>query len=90
MRNIEIMLHDGMIGPKSVLLAISCLTTGNLNSKLKQGADPYKMENVLPMVHEYIIPPLTKEEQEIQVNSNLLSYLQMHPKVAGEANDGLR
>lgn len=79
MRNIEIMFHDGMIGNKSVLLALSSLTTGNLNSKLKPTAPPYKMESVLPLMHEYIVPPLTDEEKQNQVNENLLSYMKMHP-----------
>lgn len=73
------MFHDGMIGNKSVLLALSSLTTGNLNSKLKPTAPPYKMESVLPLMHEYIVPPLTDEEKQNQVNENLLSYMKMHP-----------
>ena len=88
MRNIEIMLYDGMIGQKSVLLALSSLTTGNLNSKLKQGADPYKMETVLPLVHDYIVPPLTDEEQQAQVNANLSSYVAMHPKAPKRLQHG--
>lgn len=79
MRNIEIMLYDGMIGQKSVLLALSSLTTGNLNSKLKDTATPYKMETVLPLVHDYIIPPLSEEEKKAQLNANLASYVSMHP-----------
>jgi hypothetical protein len=88
MRNIEIMFHDGMIGNKSVLLALSSLTTGNLNSKLKPTAPPYKMESVLPLVHDYIVPPLTDEEKKIQVNANLLSYLKMHPNAPKALDDG--
>lgn len=79
------MLNDGMIGPKSVLLGISALTTGQLNSKLKQGATPYKMADILPMAHDYIIPPLTEEEKAEQVRINLLSYVKMHPKISEEA-----
>jgi hypothetical protein len=88
MRNIEIMLYDGMIGQKSVLLALSSLTTGNLNSKLKDTATPYKMENVLPLAHEYIVPPLTEEEQQTQVNANLSSYVAMHPNAPKKLRHG--
>ena len=80
MRNIEILLHDGFIGNKSILLALSNLTTGNLNSKIKQGSKPYKMTDILPMTHEYIIPPPTEEEKANILQQNLLSYLQFHPK----------
>ena len=82
MRNIEIMLYDGMIGQKSVLLALSSLTTGNLNSKLRETATPYKMETVLPLTHDYIVPPLTDEEKKVQLNANLASYVSMHPNAA--------
>ena len=79
MRNIEIMLHDGMIGQKSVLLALSALTTGNLNSKLKPTAEPYKMESILPLMHDYIVPPPTDEEIKAKTNENLSTYIAMHP-----------
>ena len=79
MRNIEIMLNDGMLGQKSVLLALSCLTTGNLNSKLKKEATPYKMSDVTPLAHEYIVPPLTEEERQQQVSQSLFSFMKTAP-----------
>ena len=88
MRNIEIMLHDGMIGPRSVLLALSALTTGNLNSKLKPTAVPYKMETVLPTAHDYISPPPTEEEMKSQVNANLSSYIAMNPNAPAKLRNG--
>lgn len=88
MRNIEIMFYDGMIGQKSVLLALSALTTGNLNSKLKATAEPYKMVNILPLAHEYISPPPTEEEKKSQVNANLSSYLAMHPNAPKKLKHG--
>lgn len=79
MRNIEIMLNDGMLGQKSTLLALSCLTTGNLNSKLKKEAQPYKMHDVVPLAHEYIVPPLTDEEKRQQVTQNLAAFMKSAP-----------
>lgn len=79
MRNIEIMLSDGMIGNKSVLLALSTLTTGNLNSKLRQGKAPFTIKTVLPATHDYIIPPLTDEEQAAHAQSQLLAFMSMAP-----------
>lgn len=81
MRNIEIMLNDGVIGNKSILLALSALTTGNLNAKLKQNSKPYKMEDILPLTHEYIVPPLTKEEKAAQAANSLLAFVKTAPKV---------
>jgi hypothetical protein len=79
MRNIEIMLNDGMLGQKSLLVALSCLTTGNLNSKLKKEADPYRMSDVLPMAHDYIVPPLTEEEKREQVSRSLANFMKTAP-----------
>lgn len=81
MRNIEIMLNDGLIGNKSILLALSALTTGNLNSKLNKNAQPYKMQDILPLAHEYIVPPLTDEEKAMQVNNALLAFAKTAPKI---------
>lgn len=79
MRAIEIMLADGMLGPKAVLLALSALTTGNLNSKIQKTARPFRMEDVLPSTHDYIVPPLTEEQKREQVNNSLLSFIAMKP-----------
>ena len=81
MRNIEIMLNDGIIGNKSVLLALSALTTGNLNSKLKKDAKPYRIEDILPLTHDYIIPQLTEEEKAAQVQNSMLGFLKTAPNV---------
>lgn len=79
MRNIEIMFSDGTIGNKGILLALSMLTTGNLNSKLKQGVKAFTIKDVLPSAHEYIIPPLSDDEQRAQVNRGLLAMMAMAP-----------
>jgi hypothetical protein len=79
MRNIEIMFSDGAIGNKGILLALSTLTTGNLNSKLKQGVKAFTIKDVLPSAHEYIIPPLSEEEQKVQTNRGLLAMMAMAP-----------
>lgn len=79
MRDIEILLSDGFIGNKAVLVALSSLTTGNLNAKLKQGAATFKMKDVLPSTHEYIIPPLTPEEQKAEANRQLLAFMSQAP-----------
>jgi len=79
MHHIEIMLNDGMIGNKSILLALSYLTTGNLNAKLKKESTAYKMTDILPLAHEYIVPEMTSEEKADQANKSLLAYMAMAP-----------
>ena len=83
------MFADGMIGNKAVLIALSSLTTGNLNSKLKQGATSYKMQDVLPSTHEYIVPPQTQEEQDAQKNRQLLGFMALSPGVPQSFLDGV-
>jgi hypothetical protein len=89
MQNIEIMFHDGMLGPKATLLALSSLTTGNLNSKLKQGTKPFRIEDVLPSTYDYIHPPLTSEEQKRLVSQQLLAFMSQAPG-ADKALNGIR
>jgi len=79
LRNIEIMLSDGMIGNKALLLALSSLTTGNLNSKIQKKTKPFRMEDVLPSTHDYIVPPLTDEQKREQVNQQMLMFVAMKP-----------
>lgn len=83
MRSIEIMLSDGMIGNKAVLLALSSLTTGNLNAKIQKTAKPFRMEDILPSTHDYIVPPLTEEQKREQVNNSLLAFIAMKPGSEG-------
>jgi hypothetical protein len=83
MRSIEIMLSDGMIGNKAVLLALSSLTTGNLNAKIQKTAKPFRMEDILPSTHDYIVPPLTEEQKREQVNNQLLAFIAMKPGSEG-------
>jgi hypothetical protein len=79
MRNIEIMLSDGMIGNKALLLALSSLTTGNLNSKIQKTTRPFTMKDVLPSTHDYIVQPLTKEQQQDQASKQLMAFLATRP-----------
>lgn len=79
MRNIEIALSDGFLGNKAILLALSNLTTGNLNSKLQKGAQSFKMKDILPSTHDYIVPPLSEAEQREFTNEQLLSFMASAP-----------
>jgi hypothetical protein len=83
MQAIEIMYADGMIGNKAVLLALSSLTTGNLNAKIQKTARPFRMEDILPSTHDYIVPPLTEEQKRDQVNRNLLAFIASRPGAEG-------
>lgn len=79
MRNIEVLLNDGFLGVKALGLALSALTTGNLNSKLGKGATPYTVKDVLPSLKDYIFPPLTDAEQKEQASRQLLAFMSMAP-----------
>ena len=79
MRNIEILLSDGYIGNKAVLLALSSLTTGNLNAKIKSSARPYRMQDILPSTHDYLVPPLSEADKRSQANQQLLGFMAARP-----------
>lgn len=79
MRNIEIMLSDGMIGQKSLALALSAFATGNLNSKIQKGSQHFTMKDIIPAMIDYITPPLSDEEKRAQVNDRLLTFLSGAP-----------
>lgn len=78
-RNIEIMLSDGFIGNKAIALALSSLTTGNLNSKIKANAKPFTMKDVLPSLYDYIVPPVPEEHKAEVVNNQLLTFMLSRP-----------
>ena len=73
------MYTDGMIGNKALLVALSALTTGNLNAKIQKTAQPFTMKDVLPSTHDYINPPLTEEQQKEETNARLLMFLSAKP-----------
>jgi len=73
------MLSDGMLGNKAILLALSSLTTGNLNSKIQKTTRPFTMKDVLPSTHDYIVPPLTKEQQQEEASKQLMAFLATRP-----------
>lgn len=88
MQNIEIMLSDGVLGNKGILLALSTLTTGNLNAKLKKEAKPFTIKHVLPSTYEYIIPPLTPEEQANETNKSLMAFMAAAPNAPAKLTQG--
>lgn len=62
-----------------MLLALSSLTTGNLNAKIKATAKPFTMKDVLPSMHDYIVPPLSDAEKRNHINASLLAFMSMSP-----------
>lgn len=79
-RNIEILLSDGFIGNKAIVLALSCLTTGNLNAKIKSTTKPFTIKDVLPSLHDYIIVPPADEDKKELLNNQLLAFMLSRPE----------
>ena len=77
------MLSDGMIGSKAVALALSSFATGNLNAKLKQGATPFRMPDILPSLADYITPPKTDAEKAEDARASLLAFMSQMPGSEG-------
>jgi hypothetical protein len=49
---------------------------------MKQGSNAFKMKDILPSTHEYIVPPLTEEETKEESKKKLLSFMSMMPGAA--------
>ena len=49
---------------------------------MKQGSQAFVMKDVLPSTHEYIVPPMTEEEQKAQAQKQLLAFMSASPGAA--------
>jgi hypothetical protein len=74
------MFHDGVIGNLGIIQVLGALTAGQFNKVLPKGSTPYKLQNIIPQVYDYLYPPLTEQEKRKQVNDSLLAFAKMSPK----------
>jgi len=77
--DICIMFNDGLIGNLGIIQVLGILTAGQFNKVLPSGKPPFKLENIIPQVYEYLYPPLTDEQKKEQVNKSLLAFAMMNP-----------
>jgi len=79
MIQIQAMYADGLIGNRGVLTALGQLTAGIFNYMRPANAPDYKLANILGQAYDYIVPPLTPEQQKEQVNNALKTFMTAAP-----------
>jgi len=79
MIQIQAMYADGLIGNRGVLTALGQLTAGVFNYMRPANAPDYKLANILGQAYDYIVPPLTPEQQKEQVNNALKTFMTAAP-----------
>ena len=60
--DICLMFSDGLIGNYRIIETLGNLTAGVYNYMRSATAPPYKLQDIIPTVYEYLYPPLSEEE----------------------------
>lgn len=79
MLQIQAMYADGMIGNQGLLTVLGQLTTGVFNYMRPANAPDYKLSKILGSAYDYIVPPLSPEQQKEATNNALKTYMMMAP-----------
>ena len=76
---IQTMYADGVLGNQKTINLIGLLVTGVFNYLRSPSSSAYELKNILGRSHDYIFPPVGKEEKKVSVNSNLLAFMSQAP-----------
>ncbi len=79
MRRIQTMYADGAIGNHGILTVLGQLTGGVFNYIRPKDAPDYKLVSILGTAYDYIVPPVTAEEQQESVNNSLKLFMTAAP-----------
>jgi len=77
--DICLMFSDGLIGNYRIIETLGNLTAGVYNYMRSATAPPYKLQDIIPTVYDYLYPPLSEEEKKDAVNKQLIAFALMHP-----------
>jgi hypothetical protein len=79
MLQIQTMYSDGLIGNQGMMIVLGQLTAGVFNYMRPANAPDYKLSRILGQAYDYIVPPLTPEQQKEASNNALKTYMMMAP-----------
>jgi hypothetical protein len=79
MLQIQTMYSDGLIGNQGMMTVLGQLTAGVFNYMRPANAPDYKLSRILGQAYDYIVPPLTPEQQKEASNNALKTYMMMAP-----------
>lgn len=77
--DICVMYNNGVIGNLGLLEVLGTLTAGQFNKMLPKTGTPYKLQDIIPQVYDYLYPPLTEQDKKAQVSNALLAFAMMSP-----------
>lgn len=79
MYRIQAMYADGVIGNQGTLTLLGQLTAGVFNYIRPANSPDYKLSKILGPAYDYIVPPLSPEQQQEQVNNALKTFMSSAP-----------
>lgn len=79
MTNIQAMYADGVIGNHGILTVLGQLTAGVFNYMRPANAPDYKLDKILGAAYDYIMPPLSPEQQKEMTNDALKAFISASP-----------
>lgn len=79
MSRIQAMYADGVLGSQGLLTVLGQLTAGVFNYMRSANSQPYKLEKILGTAYDYIVPPLTPEQQKEAINNALKTFMMAAP-----------
>lgn len=79
MAQIQAMYADGIIGNRGLMVVLGQLTTGVFNYIRPMHAPDYKLSKILGQAYDYIVPPLSPEEQAEATNNALKMFITAAP-----------
>lgn len=79
MARIQVMYADGIIGNQGILTVLGQLTAGVFNYMRPANSPDYKLAKILGLAYDYIVPPLSKEQQQEATQNALKTWMSAAP-----------
>lgn len=79
MARIQVMYSDGVIGNQGLMTLFGQLTAGVFNYMRAPNTPDFKLAKILSSAYDYIVPPLTPEQQKEATNNALKTYMTAAP-----------
>jgi hypothetical protein len=79
MAQIQVMYSDGVLGNQGVITVLGQLTAGVFNYMRAPNTPDFKLAKILSSAYDYIVPPLTPEQQKEATNNALKTYMTAAP-----------
>lgn len=79
MAQVQTMYADGVIGNQGTINLLGKLINGVFNYIRPANSSVYSLQQIIGQAHDYLFPPLSKEEKERQGNEALLTFITQAP-----------